>query len=211
VPAVAGSFTGSSVLAASVWSEYQRRLETESDIQGHMQFMHDTAWDAGGRVIELGVRSGNSTSAFLSAAQEHRDGLVFSVDTEPAMVPAEWHRHSYWVFRQDDDLGDAVMQTAKALIPHADVLFIDTSHAYMHTLRELRRWVPLVRPGGRVLMHDTEYDPTAYEVGGIPQPRLPVSVALTEFCAERGWHWVNRTGYNGMGVIQIPEAHGTRS
>jgi cephalosporin hydroxylase len=196
-------------IADLVRAAYEERLGTESDIRGHLQFMHDTAENAGGRVIELGVRSGNSTSAFLAAAQSCKHGRVASVDTDMTTSPAEWHGHPAWSFIMGDDMSDGVLAMVQAWVPVADVLFIDTSHAYMHTIRELRRWVPFVRPGGWVLMHDTQYDPTGHETGGVPQPRWPVSVALTEYCAERGLRWANRPGYFGMGVLQIPEAHGT--
>ena len=52
------------------------------------------------------------------------------------------------------------------------MLFIDTSHAYEHTLAELRKFVPLVAPGGTVLLHDTRLE-VPERVG--PQPPFPVA------------------------------------
>ena len=50
--------------------EYQRRLGEWSDVQYCMPWMLDTATGYEEvRVLELGVRSGNSTSAFLAAAE----------------------------------------------------------------------------------------------------------------------------------------------
>jgi cephalosporin hydroxylase len=105
---------------------------------------------------------------------------------------------------QANDLDPALLEDAHHFMPKCDILFIDTSHAYMHTLRELEAWMPFVRPGGTVLLHDTEYDPQPVEVGGVPQPKWPVSVALSEYCGARGLKWENHTGCNGLGVIRIP-------
>jgi cephalosporin hydroxylase len=35
-----------------------------------------------------------------------------------------------------------------------DLLFIDTSHLYDHTMAELKRYAPRVRPGGWIVFHD---------------------------------------------------------
>ena len=64
-------------------------------------------------------------------------------------MPAHWAGSDLWSFVQGDDL------TLELPVTEFDVLFIDTSHFYAHTLTELRRFVPLVKPGGTVLLHDT--------------------------------------------------------
>jgi predicted O-methyltransferase YrrM len=183
--------------------EYEKRIAVHSDIRDHMPFMYETAkgYDQPS-IAELGTRSGNSTAAFLLAASE-KGGRVLSVDLEPAQVPEAWLDCLYWTFIMSDDLSPVLLKDAALTGPY-DVLFIDTSHAYMHTIRELEAWVPMMSPGGTVLLHDTEYQPTALEVGGVPQPRWPVMVAMKEYCAERRLSWENHTGCNGLGIIHIP-------
>jgi predicted ThiF/HesA family dinucleotide-utilizing enzyme len=88
-----------------------------------------------------------------------------------------------------------------------DLLFIDTSHYYEHTLQELRTYVPRVRPGGTVLMHDTELTReqiTAYEGRALDGPGIPVAQALDDYCAETGLTWTNTAGCFGLGRIDIP-------
>ena len=41
------------------------------------------------------------------------------------------------------------------LNPSIDVLFVDTSHEYEHTLAELARWLPLLSSRCKVFFHDT--------------------------------------------------------
>lgn len=178
---------------------YEHRLTVESDIRGHLQYLHDTVLEqpACGHVIELGVRSGVSTSALLSAVQIRQYGCLVSIDIEMPTSPPLWAYHTQWHFLQGDDLDPAIVAKAAVYFPEGiNVLFIDTIHTYEHTLAELRTYGPMVRPGGKILLHDTLHD--------IPfEPKWPVSKAIREWCAETGYQWVNRTGYHGLGVITI--------
>ena len=54
----------------------------------------------------------------------------------------------YWEFRIGDDL--EVSWNRKI-----DFLFIDTSHTYEQTLKELVRFEPFVKSGGIIAMHDS--------------------------------------------------------
>jgi cephalosporin hydroxylase len=193
----------------SLRAEYEERLAAPSDIKDHLPFLHETALSYGEpHVIELGVREGNSTVALLAAIDEAGWGTLISADIAEPQVPEAVRTHPWWVFLRGDDLSDAVLGHARRtlLMPAtACMLFIDTSHAYMRTLRELEAWVPFVRPGGTVLLHDTLYQPMPWEVRGIPQPPLPVMRAMREYCDSHGLTWENREGSNGLGVIKIPE------
>jgi predicted O-methyltransferase YrrM len=176
-------------------ADYEARCSTWSDIQNWMPTLRDTvrAYPSAA-VVELGVRSGNSTSAFLYAVDEV-DGHLWSVDVNTPAVPGWWWSYPRWTCRIGDDCNPAI---AADLPAEVDVLFIDTSHHYDHTLAELRLYVPRVRPGGTVLMHDTELEaPDGY----IGDP-FPVARALDDYCAEAGLSWENRTGCYGLGVIK---------
>jgi predicted O-methyltransferase YrrM len=175
-----------------VTDEYQMRCWMPSDIVQHLPQLHDEASTGDAVVIELGVRSGNSTSAFLAAVEAH-GGHVYSVDIGRPPVP--WHGHAQWTFTMGDDL------TLVDDLPDCDVLFIDTSHHYGHTLAELKAYVPKVKPGGVVLMHDVELERPD---GAHPaDPPFPVRVATDEFCQANGLTPEYVTGCYGLGVIRI--------
>jgi predicted O-methyltransferase YrrM len=162
-----------------------------------MPFLRETAESYGRPVIiELGVRSGQSTSAFLAGIQGN-GGEAWSVDVDPPQVPPHWHNLPGWHFLQADDLS----AQAQAWLPQqCDVLFIDTSHTVEQTLAELRLYVPRVRKGGIVLMHDTEWE----EPGTmLDAPGGWVTQALDTFCAEAGLSWENRSGSYGMGILRL--------
>jgi Methyltransferase domain len=177
--------------------EYTERLAEWSDVQYCLPWMHEIALRyPAPMVLELGVRSGNSTSAFLAAVEKAGGGHVWSMDTEPPQVPfAGWLRSGQWTFLQGDD-----MAAGAPFDPFMfDVLFIDTSHFYEHTLAELRKFVPFVKPGGTVLLHDTLLE----HVDDEPLP-FPVTLAVASFCAETGQGWTEHGGRTGFGEIRQP-------
>lgn len=181
-------------------AQYADRLAMWSDIQAHLPFLHDRA--AKSKVIlELGVRAGISTAALLAGVESQvGGGHLWSVDIDMPRVPQRWFGSPLWTFTQGDDM----KQEIAAVQPQkVDMLVIDTSHFYEHTLAELRLYVPRVNTGGVVCCHDTEleYIPCHHPEG---HESFSVSRALETFCGETGLHWENRTGSYGMGVIEIP-------
>lgn len=172
-------------------NEYQDRCAQDSDMQPYMPILFATVLRyPNARVTELGTQGGNSTTALLAAA-ELVEGFVWSVDINEVTAPAWFKDTGLWEFTHAGDMDPAVTPRP------CDVLFIDTSHEYEHTLRELRKFVPSVKPGGTVLLHDTlqYWGPDA------------VWKALNDYCAESGIRWREiGFGKQGLGEIQIPEA-----
>jgi predicted O-methyltransferase YrrM len=180
-------------VAVSFHDEYLDRLDAPSDVQYCMPWMRGAALRySQTRVLELGVRSGNSTCAFLAGVERSR-GHVWSVDTMAPGVPEHWAESGLWSFICGDDLAVPLPEGG------FDIVFIDTSHSYAHTLAELHRFVPLVREGGTVLLHDTLLE----HVDGDPQP-FPVAHALGTFCRETGREWTEHGGTYGFGEIARP-------
>lgn len=174
---------------------YHERRGTNSDIVDHLPYLHDTVIERGAQVIvELGVRSGMSTAAFLAAA-EANGGHVWSVDIVWPHVPTEFVDSDHWTLLVGNDL-----ELAPELPDAIDVLFIDTSHEYQQTLDELATFVPKVKPGGVVLLHDTELA----NPDGVDGPLYPVATALDEWAQATGIGWTNRPGCYGLGVIEVP-------
>lgn len=181
----------------NIIADYEDRLAPWSDIQDHMEFLRETAASYRDPVIiELGTRSGNSTSAFLAGIAAP-GGHLWSCDINDPVVPEEWHRLRYWHFLKADDRSPEALEWLPA---KCDVLFIDTSHEVDHTLEELRLYMPRVKPGGVALFHDTQLP----RVEGDPET-VPgyVTEALDRYCAETGLKWTDRPGSFGMGVIRI--------
>jgi predicted O-methyltransferase YrrM len=195
--------------------DYRARLAEPShregggnDIKDEMPYLLRRATGyAGVRVLEIGVRTGRSTSAFLTAAAQVH-GHVWSIDAADPDVPARWGTCGYWTFLRARS-GDVTPELAGWPLSY-DVLFIDGDHSTAGVLGDLRRFVPYVAAGGVVLCHDTKL------------PGGEVAAALDLFCAE--WHqlalglpwnpgqvaappvvtWSEQGGQFGLGVVEAP-------
>jgi predicted O-methyltransferase YrrM len=151
---------------------YRVLCRRPSDIYEHLPALVDVATRAGAqRIIELGVRTGVSTVAWLTALERLGSGELWSVDTGPAPfeVPG-------WNFVQGDDLDPAVL---RRLPGEADVVFVDTDHRYGLTRDEIRAYARRVRPGGAMVFHDTNVETFDHHAPGT-EPPYPVHKAVCE-------------------------------
>jgi cephalosporin hydroxylase len=106
-------------------------------------------------IVELGVRSGESTFV-LERAAKICDSRLLSLDVADCSNVSSFKN---WTFIQKDDIefgsGFADWCKLNGYPPRIDVLFIDTSHLYEHTVQEIRAYFPLLSPKAKVLFHDT--------------------------------------------------------
>ena len=173
--------------------QYAELCLTPSDIVDHLPRFVAMVLDTNAQhVIELGTRTGVSTVAWLHGL-EQTGGHLTSVDIDPAPAIGE---HAQWTFIQGDDCDPAVFGTLRP----ADIVFIDTSHLYDHTLKELHLYRWLVKPGGFLVLHDTMLE---HPIGAPMKPRFPVRTAIEEFCETQKVEWVEHRDSWGLGVISL--------
>ena len=178
----------------SLRTEYERLCATPSDIFQHLPTLVGLVHDHNAQhVIELGTRTGVSTVAWLYGL-EQTGGRLTSVDLDAKPPIGD---HDAWTFIQGDDTHPGI---SGSLEP-AEIVFIDTSHLFTHTLQELNIYRWLVRPGGVLVLHDTELPiPEGHPLNA---PRFPVRRAVEQFVAETGFAWHNYPECNGLGVIEV--------
>jgi cephalosporin hydroxylase len=111
------------------------------DMVPHLGTLARLARDAR-TVVEFGVRTGVSTWALLEGLPP--DGRMVSVDIVEVEVPPEVREDPRWSFVQGDD--------REASLPAAQLVLIDTSHEYHHTLGELR--IAQGLGAERIALHD---------------------------------------------------------
>lgn len=177
----------------SVLDGYVRRQHLGSDIIEYLPLLYGyVRLYKSARVQEIGTRTGNSTLAFLAAA-EVVGGHVWSVDIDRD-VPGNPNgmgpfRHSpLWTFTCGDSIDPGVAGCQPEQI---DVLFIDSEHGFVQTLAELRTYAPRLVAGGTALLHDTRL---AFDNYGVRH-------ALDDYCAERNLVWHDLPGDYGLGVF----------
>jgi predicted O-methyltransferase YrrM len=148
------------------------------------------------RVVQLGHHYGYSSLllGFTLRAMGARPGL-FTIDIDAAACEftRRWLAHAgltdHVLVREGDSADPRLADAAVAALGGPpEVVLVDSSHAYSHTLVELEVWTPRVSVGGLVLLHDasvfgTQFDPTAE--GGVRRaieewlPQHPEMAGLT--------------------------------
>lgn len=174
--------------------EYAHRRETVSDIHEHLPVLFDAVLTHPAEnlvVVECGVRTGNSTAAFLYALQVRQSGHLWSIDPQVPEIPDQWYANPQWRYLHGSDTDP---RTLAAVPPAIDILFIDTSHTYEQTLEELAVYEARMNPGGIMFFHDTE----------VVSDVCDVSRALNVWSQASGIEWTNRTNCYGLGEIRIP-------
>jgi hypothetical protein len=117
-------------------------------------------------IVELGVFYGDSYFGFCqTVAETNLPCTCYGVDTWRGDTPASFYESSVYdaVSRHNDryyrafsylmrtSFDDAIKQFSDASI---SLLHMDGSHSYEAALHDFELWLPKVRPGGVVLLHD---------------------------------------------------------
>lgn len=158
----------------------------KTDLNEHIPTLYRLVVEKQAKIIvELGSGAGESGVALASGAFETK-GKVYSYDLvryEPNFSRFNNYGLSdYWQFTQADDLTIEWNQPI-------DHLFIDSSHDYEHTLKELAKFEPFVIHGGVITMHDIVSHPA-------------VDAALIEYTKSRPDLTVERhLNCNGLAII----------
>lgn len=106
-------------------------------------------------IVELGVGGGESTFVLARVAKLCGAKLV-SLD-----IHDRSHVCAYedWIFVQKDDLEFAQEFESwcaqKGIVPKIDILFVDTSHLFQHTLEEINSYFPFLSDNSKAFFHDT--------------------------------------------------------
>jgi cephalosporin hydroxylase len=166
--------------------EVRLRAARPTDICDHLETLFLLCLDRELRlIVELGVGDGESSFVFERAAKLW-DATLISVDIEDREGVSTYGKRLF--FHGDDvALGEGFPAwcAGRGISPQIDLLFIDTSHLYEHTVAEIRAWLPHLGPAGRVIFHDTNMKETFLRRDG--------SVGV-------GWD-------NARGVIRALEEH----
>lgn len=133
-------------------------------------------------ILELGIGgdSGISTSIYL-AYVEKAEGFLTSIDLNPLNMTGrryEKYLGSLWNFKYDDSV--TFLSEKKAKGEKFDMIFIDTSHAYEHTMNEMNVASSIT---DYMLMDDATFEGNATDVvqGGVKK-------AIADwFKYNRGW------------------------
>lgn len=105
----------------------------------------------GGTIVEIGLGWGESAALFL-AATHGRHVRVISVDSHPRREVQDriTARGGRVIARTSHAAARAYARTSAPI----DLLFIDGGHSFHDAFNDVQAWVPLIRRGGIVALHD---------------------------------------------------------
>jgi predicted O-methyltransferase YrrM len=103
-----------------------------------------------------------ASATVLAAAAKTRGGHVFCVDTWRNDAMSEGGRDTYGEFLQNTKpysnwitpLRGQSSEIAASFTQPTDLLFIDGDHSYDGVMADLHCWLPKLRDGGWLVMHD---------------------------------------------------------
>jgi len=131
-----------------------------TDISSHLEVIYKETYNMNPKVIvELGIRGAESSRIFGCLTQELNTRLI-GVDIEPPyQFDYNTIKNSTLILMDDVKFAPIYKALSKEVV---DVLFIDTSHLYEHTVQEIAAWFPLLGNKALVIFHDTNLDGKGY-------------------------------------------------
>lgn len=109
-------------------------------------------------VVEAGVRGGESTVP-LQKACEYCKGKLIGIDILQSAATAYSSIPNAKFLCMDDMNFATYYRNSEFKKDGIDIIFIDTSHLYQHTLQEITQFVPLLKEDGMLLFHDSNVTP----------------------------------------------------
>lgn len=114
------------------------------------------------KIIEIGQNGGHSTAVFLSARP---DTIVMSFDIASwdYVIPSAHMLQELWPGRHCLTVGDSIVTVpaARPAVPDFDMAFVDGYHFGDHPRLDMINALDWLRPGGVVVLDDTNYQDVA--------------------------------------------------
>lgn len=172
------------------WAMVHARMS--GDIHEHLVTLYSLVVGSDAKtVVELGVRTGQSTVA-LAEAVTFTQGVLHSVDiadcSEVKKRLDEYGIGSCWRFTQTDSRTFGRAWDASKPI---DLVFLDTSHQYQDTVEEIAVFESLLKRGGLFVFHDTTSCPD-----GVLRPIQELMLRSP------GWRFDNHEWCAGLGILK---------
>jgi len=134
----------------------QKRAALRTDICDHLEtIFYECLGMRSGLIVELGSGDGESTFVLERVAKMWQSAMV-SVDIEDRDEVGVYARRIF-VKRDDVEFAKEFSDWCerRSIRPKIDILFVDTSHLYEHTVKEIETWFPFLAPRAKVFFHDT--------------------------------------------------------
>jgi len=174
----------------------------ESDINEHLPLMTILCTLMKPKtIVELGVRAGVSTQAFLAYVEANNDSRLYSYDIRDVCSESYYKNcgilerfpkaknFDFWNF----EIGDSLKVHNKWEDNSIDILFIDTKHKPEQLRLELESWHKKVKSNGIIIMHD------------VVLKKAKLKIGITQFQEKHPSFKYMECDYNyGLGILYQP-------
>ena len=163
-------------------------------------------------VVEVGTFAGGTAVGWARALVENQKGKLYCIDrdtystgTFPRVTRQNLERVGVTPAQYELICGDSreqLPQLVEQLRGQVDVYLVDGDHTYHGALADLTEGLPLLRPGGFVLVHDVD---TARRMDEqTPEHPHPVHEAFHEVVDRHGFSWcILRFIRKHLGVFRV--------
>jgi predicted O-methyltransferase YrrM len=171
-----------------------------TDINEHLITMMNLVVERNAKkVVELGVRGGVSTQAWLGGVSQ-TGGFLNSYDIQN-LLPLDGPRNTTIIERLGNlsdyksiwnfEIGSSLEVHSRYTYDCIDILFIDTDHTAKQLYEELTLWHSKVKEDGIIVMHD------------VTVPNIDMRQGLMKFLSEHEEYiYDERINNNGLGFIR---------
>jgi predicted O-methyltransferase YrrM len=154
-------FTPSHVFVSPRFSKMQEISTHLTDAEKRHLYNAARALAAGSVAVELGSYLGASACALAEGGQNRIK--LFCVDTWLNDAMSEGSRNTYELFKENviryrnviTPIRGRSVEVGSQFRKPIDLLFVDADHSYEAVMADLAAWLPLLRPGGSLILHDS--------------------------------------------------------
>ncbi len=166
-------------------------------------------------IVEVGTFAGGTAVGFATAINENGHGKLYCVDqdsysngTFPAVVKRNLARIGFSESKLQLCCGDSkewLPKLTATLKEQVDIVLIDGDHTYEGAMIDLKNAVPLVKPGGFILVHDVDRNRRMDEATA--EHPHPVYEAFHRVAADQQLNWcILKFIRKHLGILQVPGA-----
>src|SRR3990167_1304356 len=167
----------------------------DTDVSQHLMTIYSLAIVSKAKVL-LEIGAGQSTFALTAAANE-LGGEFYSIDVTPKLSSLRLFPEGEGILDKEPRYhpieGSSLEVSMAFAHTQIDFFFLDSGHSYDLTLAELKRWTPLVKSGGWILLHDT---------GRLNTVFADCRRAMLDFLAETNWEVMTMDNQNRLSIIR---------
>ena len=164
------------------------------------------------RIVEVGTDTGGTAVGWARALKENQKGRLTCVDmdaysqnTYPRGVQTNLAKVGIPLDRVDLQQGNSlevIPALSKELKGQVDIYLVDGDHRYEGALADMENGLPMVKPGGFILVHDIDRFRPMNEA--TPEHPTPVYEAFKQFADQHHFEWcILRFIRKHLGVIKI--------